>query len=311
MRLRQLIAAALFAGLGLIGTSAPGAEETPFQPVAIVNDVPITGFDLGQRAQILLALGFPRSDQEGLRQEALNQLIDERLKLQATRDMNIEITPEMIEGGIEAFAEQTGMSADAFRARLKAQGVSDQALNDMARAEIGWLQVIRARFSDRVTPDDADVEAELARMGGAGAEYHVLEIGLPFDAAGRSEAETRELAEELSRSLNSGSSFEQAVARYSASPSAERGGDVGWISTERMPPELRQALAGLEIGQVSRPLPVSGGVSILKLVDKRSGGGISDADREAVTSRMMNERGARLAEGLLQELRRDALITIR
>src|SRR5690625_1643819 len=136
MRLKQLIAAALVAGLGVAGTSGAVAQETPFQPVAIVNDVPITGFDLGQRAQILLALGFPPSDQEGLRQEALNQLIDERLKLQATRDMNIPITPEMIEAGVEAFAEQTGMSADGFRARLKAQGVSDQALNDMARAEI-------------------------------------------------------------------------------------------------------------------------------------------------------------------------------
>lgn len=311
MRLKQLIAAALVAGLGVAGTSGAVAQETPFQPVAIVNDVPITGFDLGQRAQILLALGFPPSDQEGLRQEALNQLIDERLKLQATRDMKIDVTPEMIEGGIEAFAEQTGMSADNFRSRLKAQGVSDQALSDMARAEIGWLQVIRARFSDRVTPDEADIEAELARIGGAGAEYHVLEIGLPFDAAGRGEAETRELAEELSRSLGSGSSFEQAVARYSASPSRERGGDVGWISTDGMPPELRQELAGLEVGQVSRPLPVSGGISILKLVDKRSSAGASDADREAITNRMMNERGARLADGLLQELRRDALITVR
>src|SRR5690625_5382153 len=62
--------------------------------------------------------------------------------LPISRDMKIDVTPEMIEGGIEAFAEQTGMSADNFRSRLKAQGVSDQALSDMARAEIGWLQEI-------------------------------------------------------------------------------------------------------------------------------------------------------------------------
>lgn len=311
MRLKQLIGAALIAGLGLAGTLAPSAAETPFQPVAIVNDVPITGFDLGQRAQILLALGFPESDQEGLQQEALNQLIDERLKLQATREMEIDVTPEMIEGGIEAFAEQTGLSPEAFRTTLNSRGVSDQALNDMARAEIGWLQVIRARFSDRVTPDDEDVEAELARLGGAAAEYHVLEIGLPFDDAGRNEAETRALAEDLVRSLGSDGSFEQAVARYSASPSAERGGDVGWISAERMPPDLRRALAGLEVGQISQPLPVSGGVSILKVIDKRASDTASEADREDVMNRMMNERGARLADGLLQELRRDALISIR
>jgi parvulin-like peptidyl-prolyl isomerase len=81
-----------------------------------------------------------------------------------------------------------------------------------------------------------------------------------------------------------------------------------------MPPELRQTLAQLEVGQVSPPLPVAGGLSILKLVDKRQTAGTPAAEprsREEVRNALITERSDRLAEGLLQEMRRDALIEVR
>ncbi|HET7409276.1 MAG TPA: peptidylprolyl isomerase [Paracoccaceae bacterium] len=316
MRLKHLIAAAaLVAGSGLAGVAPPAGAQTPFRPVAVVNDSAITGFDLAQRAQILMALGYPEARPDALRSAALDQLVDEELKLQAAREMGIEITPEMVQSGIDQFAERAGMQTDAFRALLSSQGVSDQALEDMARAEMGWLEVVRARFADSVMPGEAEVEAELALLDDRVAtEYRVLEIGLPIEGAGRTEAETRALAEQLSRSLSSGGSFEEAVARYSSAPSAARGGQVGWVSTGRMPPDLARALQGLEIGEVSPPLEVAGGLTIIKVADKRVSTRDPQADgaaREAVRNQLISERSARLAQGLLQEMRRDALIEVR
>ncbi len=63
--------------LGAIGlaavllSAAPAPAQTMFRPVAIVNDSATTGFDLAQRAQILVALGFPTANPDALRAASL------------------------------------------------------------------------------------------------------------------------------------------------------------------------------------------------------------------------------------------------
>jgi peptidyl-prolyl cis-trans isomerase SurA len=144
----------------------------------------------------------------------------------------------------------------------------------------------------------------------------VQEIGLPMTDGGRTDDETRALADRLYASLSQGGDFSAAVKTYSRAPSAARGGDIGWVSTLEMPPDLADILSPMQPGDVSRPVRVPGGYSILKVIDKR----VDQADavdpqnpelREQVRKRLVNQRAARLAEGLLQELRRDALIELR
>jgi peptidyl-prolyl cis-trans isomerase SurA len=311
MRLRLLIALVLAA----FAATGAAAAQTPFRPVAVVNDSAITGFDLAQRALILSALGYPAETQQALQTAALDQLVEDKLKLQAGSQIGVTATPELIASGIEEYARRAGMTPEAFREAMRGQGVTEQALDDMVAAQVVWLDVIRRRFGDRVQPAEAEIDAEMAQSGaGTATEYRVLEIGLPLTADGRTEAETRALAGELAASLGQGGDFGQAVARHSSAPSAARGGEVGWVTTDRMPPELRQALDALEIGEVSQPLEVPGGLTILKVEDKRVSAGQPQADqatREAVRDQLIAERSARLAEGLLQEMRRDALIDVR
>ena len=309
--------------LGAIGlavallSAAPAPAQTMFRPVAVVNDSAITGFDLAQRAQILIALGFPTASPDALRAESLEQLIEDRLKLQEGVRLGLSAQADSIDAGIEEFADRSGLSADEFRTAMSTQGVTGLALNDMVSAEMVWRQVVRGRFARRVEPGEAEIDAEIALLQQrAGVSYRISEIGLPTGDAGRSAAETRALAEELYASLSQGGDFAAAVRTYSRAPSAARGGEVGWVSSAQMPPDLAETLSELSPGQVGRPLSVAGGVSILKLIEKRvdAADAIDASDpelRDRVRNRLANQRGARLAEGLLQELRRDALIEMR
>jgi len=302
--------------VALLATASPTAAQTPFQPVAVVNDSVITGFDLAQRAQILVALGHGSASRDALKAEALDQLVEDRLKLQAGERIGIEPTPEMIEAGLGEYAGNANLSVAEFRALIGSRGVTDQALEDFVAAQMVWFQVVRARFAGRVQPGEAEIDSELALIEQRGAfEFRIKEIGLPFDADGRTEAETRALAERLHASLNEGGDFDQAVRRHSRIPSAARGGLVGWVASDRMPPDLFRALSALEPGEVSRPLEIAaGGLSLILLLEKRaSAGRIASGPeaRDAVRGRLIGQRRARLADGLLQEMRRDALIEIR
>jgi peptidyl-prolyl cis-trans isomerase SurA len=313
--LKTMLGAIGLAAVLLSATSA--SAQTMFRPVAVVNDSAITGFDLAQRAQILIALGFPTASPDALRAASLERLIEDRLKLQEGKRMGLSAGADSIDSGIEEFANRAGISANEFRTAMSTQGVTGLALNDMVSAEIVWRQVVRGRFARRVEPGEAEIDAEIALVQQrTGVSYRVAEIGLPANDAGRSATETQALAEKLYASLSQGGDFAAAVRTYSRAPSAARGGDVGWISSAQMPPGLAEALRELSPGQVGRPFPVAGGISILKLIDKRIDAAdtidASDTElRDRVRNRLANQRTARLAEGLLQELRRDALIELR
>lgn len=308
------VCALAFATTGL--WAAPAAAQTLFRPVAIVNDHAITGFDLAQRAQILVALGLTTADADSLRATALDQLVDDRLKLQAGRIIGLTPTPELVTQGIEGLARRQNISANEFKTILSAQGVTEMAIEDLAASEMIWAQVVNARFSNRVQPGETEIDAELGLLTQRAAfDYRIKEIGLPLTADGRSEAETRALAEQLYNALSQGGNFDEAVTRFSRAPSAARGGDVGWVSTQRMPPDMLRALSELTIGDVTRPLPVPGGLSILQLREKRSTGtnaqSVSPELRQQVRENLVLRKSNRLAEGLLQEMRRDALIEVR
>ena len=299
-----------------VAGALPATAQTLFKPVAIVNDSAITGFDLAQRAQIMVALGFPSASPDALRAAALDQLVEDRLKLQAGRDLGIRPSKELVDAGVAEFARRGGLQPDEFRTVLSSQGVTQQALEDLVLADVIWLQVVRGRFGNRIEPGEAEIDAELGISSERSAfDYRILEIGLPTDGDGRTEAETRALAEQLFNELNAGGDFAAAVAEYSRAPSAARGGEVGWVTTERMPPALISALVALEPGEVSAPLPVAGGLSLIKLVDKRptTAAVVSNdpQERARVRDRLINQQASRLADGLLQEMRRDALIEVR
>lgn len=315
----------LFGSIGLVSGGlvaammfvAPTAAQTMFRPIAVVNDSAITGYDLAQRIQILVALGFPEDNPDALRAVSLDRLIEDRLKLQEGARFGITPNSEIIESGIEQFAQNADLSASAFRASMSAQGVSEQALGDLAAADVIWRKVVRGRFARRVEPGEAEVDAEIAlARQRAGVSYRLAEIGLPATGGGRTEAETRALAEQLYESLSQGGDFAQSARSHSRAPSAARGGEIGWVPSQRLPPALADELAELQPGQVTRPLTAASGYTILKLLETRADDAqaIDSQDpelRERVRRQLANRQTARLAEGLLQELRRDALIDLR
>ncbi|GMG82303.1 hypothetical protein LNKW23_15160 [Paralimibaculum aggregatum] len=307
---RGLLAAAAIAAVCFGGAAA----QTPFRPVATVNSAVITAYDVDQRARIISTLGAGGANQEELANLALDQLIDDRLKIQAAKDAGLEPTREVVELGVAEVAQQLRLEPEAFVSRLKAAGVTDQAIEDLVSGQMLWREVVRARFRGRIELGEAEIDAEIALSAQSGAEaFRIQEIGLPFRDQGRTEAETRALADRLWRELNAGGDFAAAVARYSRAPSADRGGEVGWVSAREVPAGLAAVFAQLPDGGVTPPQPVQGGLSILRVTARRGSGGgpTSEALREEVRREMMNKRLDLLSQGLIQELRRDAMIELR
>jgi parvulin-like peptidyl-prolyl isomerase len=76
---------------------------------------------------------------------------------------------------------------------------------------------------------------------------------------------TREEGEALRARIERGEGFEDLVRQYSTDPAtSKKGGDLGWITKEQVPPEFA-AVLGLASGEISAPLQSQYGWHLMRV----------------------------------------------
>lgn len=269
------------------GTLNPAAEDAPqraapapqFQlaegVVATVNDEIITGFELRQRILILIAMTQVQPTEENLpalQNQALQSLIEERLQAAELVRYEVPITDEDVDQELAAMAQEAGTTPQNYLAFLQEGGILPASLRNQLRTEIGWRQLVGGRFNSRAKVSRGTVEQAMARLTESATkpQYLVGEIYIEAARVGGQQAAING-AEQLVQQMVQGAPFQAVARQFSAAPTAARGGDAGWIVQGSVQPALQAAFDGLAVGQLSRPIPVDGGVYIIYMRDKRSG----------------------------------------
>jgi len=189
----------------LIGMGAAQAQSV----VVLVNDEPITSFDVAQRQRFLaLTSGFgdrmrerlkssdtqekfkafmqqerPTTKEEAqalqkkfvdklqqdvmnsasgsMRKQALDQLIDEKLMVQAAKAEKIVVTDAEVNDMMTKMAEGGAkkLSLNEFLAQFSSQGINPATLRERLRAQTAWRQVIRRIYGSRIQSSVSTVEA--------------------------------------------------------------------------------------------------------------------------------------------------------
>ena len=274
------------------GNLNPAAEAAPVAPpaapafqmsdgiLATVNDSVITGFDLRQRMLLLIAMTQVQPTPENIpaiQQQALNALIDERLQVQELANYeDLVVSDEQVQAEISAMAQEVGAAPQAYVDFLAQGGIRPSTLREQLRTQIGWSQLVGGRFQSRARVSRAAVAAAMRQVSEAAAkkQYLIGEIYIESARVGGQQAALNG-ANQLVQQMVQGAPFQAVAEQFSAAPSATRGGDAGWVVEGTMQPALQQALDQLEVGQLSRPIPVDGGVYIVYMRDKRDGAAAS------------------------------------
>ncbi|MEM0944191.1 MAG: SurA N-terminal domain-containing protein, partial [Pseudomonadota bacterium] len=198
--------------LALAAMALPALAQSAFKPVAVVNDSAVTGYDLAQRERILGVMGFSAPSQEAISRQALQSLIEERLKVQEAERLGIELSDEMVTAGLSELAQRFNLTPISFRERMQADGVTPQAIDDLIGAEALWREVIRARFLRRSEPSEAAIDAELSFIGTDAGRFRMRELRIPV-AEGANATEVTQEVNQVFAELQNGLPIEQAIAR--------------------------------------------------------------------------------------------------
>jgi peptidyl-prolyl cis-trans isomerase SurA len=174
-----------------------------------------------------------------------------------------------IDNAIARVAAQNKQSPEQLAETFKASGSSIRSLRRQIEGEIAWSRLQQKRIESTVSVADDEVKAILDRLNAAKGteEYRIGEIYL--SAPGGNVDQATATANQILEQLRNGASFAAYARQYSEASTAAVGGDLGWVRPAQLPQSIAAVVQTMNPGQLSRPIPVPGGVSIIAVQDER------------------------------------------
>ncbi len=255
------------------GGGAGGVERI----AAVVNEDVVSMSDTQARLRLMvLSAGMPDTPEtrQRLMPQALRQLVDERLQLQEAKRLNITVSQDELDKAIGKIGEQNHMNHQQLLKFMADNGITQAALTDQTRAMLAWQRVMvrRARQEVVVTDEDVDAAMERIKKSAGKPEYLVAEIFMAVDNPNQDD-QVHRAAERLSDEIRRSGNFAAAARQFSQSTNAASSGDLGWVRSGELDPEIDKALAQMRSGQLSPPVRTAAGYHLLLVRSKRTIGG--------------------------------------
>jgi peptidyl-prolyl cis-trans isomerase SurA len=295
-------------GAGLVLTGLPTSSRAQ-NIVVMVNGDPITDFDIEQRSKLdqLTTQKTPN------RQEVINELIDDKVKLKEGKKYGVDPGVSDINQSYEGMAQRMRISPDQLTKSLEAKGVRPETLKGRMKAEMVWTSLVRGRYKEKLMVGERDVaQAVQAQTGDKlqieGTEYKMQPIVL-IVPRGSSQAflETRQKEAEGYRARVG--SCEEANSLFRSTPNATIRESV-IKTTADLPEALRKVLDDTPIGHLTAPEVTKQGIEMVVLCSRKPTT-IDTPKKREIREKMYSEKYEKTQKAYLEEIRKAAMIEYR
>jgi peptidyl-prolyl cis-trans isomerase SurA len=278
--MKKLFACLLVAGLFAAPAFAQTQPADSLQPVdriaAIVDEDVILRSELDRAVANITHQYAGRENQlpphEVLERQVLERLVLMKLQIARAEQTGVRVTDQEVDGAINNIARQNNTSVEQLREQLVREGDNYDDFRGSIRDEL-IVQRLRQRFAQsRISVSEAEIDAAVAAQKSAGVQFHLAHIlvGLPEGATPEQIKTAKSKIEGVAGLIDRGEmDFSAAAVRYSDSPNALEGGDLGWRSIDEIPTALGSLIKNMKPGDVSAPLRGASGYQLVKLVEVR------------------------------------------
>lgn len=243
----------------------------------------------------------------------LDTLIGVKLQLQEAKSLGINVSDEELKDGIDNIKKKYSMTDSAFTDSLQKEGYTLEDYKKRLREQIMISKVVNMQVRNKILVTEADSKKfleENKELSESGEGYRLSQI---FFKKPKSDDEKKSIEEKSAlviKKLKEGSNFADLAREYSEDPSAQSGGDLGFIRKAQMAKEFAAALSGMKSGETSAPFWTKEGLHIIKLNEEiglRGPEQIREDTKTALTNKIFMERYA----AWMKSLREKAYIEIR
>jgi peptidyl-prolyl cis-trans isomerase SurA len=348
-------------------TAAAAATQAPKGGqaiVALINDEPISAYDVDQRINLLLltspAIGERmraklqdpgindkfkqfamarnpniRSQEEvktlqaqfvaSIRQQAvaearpaqrkaaLEEIIDERIKVQAAKKAGITVSEADVTASVLEIAKKNDKDEKAFGVMLSGMGVNLNTMKDRFRAGIAWRDVVRRQFGHQISIGQQDIEKAVASAAGgpnAGTltDLGLLKVILPFPPKSDEKAKTARFAD--AEKLRQKFTDCRATPGLVQTVPGAKYEDLGTKEASIFQEPTRSVLLNAKIGEMTPPSFGAGAVEMYAVCNRQQRS-VAESKREEATRELQSQEFELLARKHLKSLRQDAVIDYR
>jgi peptidyl-prolyl cis-trans isomerase SurA len=302
LRNRSLIAGCAFA----FAMMAASGTSLHAQSVAcMVSGEPITNLDIEQRTK----LNALTTHKQMPRQEVIDQLIDEKVKIKEGKKYGVDPTSSDVEQSYAGMSSRMRISADQLTKSLESQGIRSDTLKARLKAEMVWTSLVRGRFKESLQVGEKEVAAAAGDQSQTEAfEYQMQPIILivPKGAAPATIETRKKEAEALRERIQS---CEAANSYFKSMPNTAIR-DVVTRTSADLPGPLRELLDKTPIGHLTAPEITKQGVEMVALCGRKPTTVDTPKKRE-IREKMYTEKYEAKSKAYLQEIRKAAMIECR
>lgn len=167
---RSALAVVLAAACVPLAGAAVQASEIKY----IVNNLPVTSYDIQRRA------AFLRLQNRGgnLQEAAAEEMIDQAVRTAEIKRLRIDITDDQVAAAYERFAGSNNMNPTQMDQVMNQSGVTKAHFREFIRTQMGWSQVLSQRSRSSAMTEQ-DVVQKMLQQGGdkpSATEYMLQQV---------------------------------------------------------------------------------------------------------------------------------------
>ena len=266
--------------------------------------------ELGQSLQRQALEQARGAEMPKFRKDAIEEIIEEKLKLQEAKKEGIEVNDEEANRIIKSIAERNKQTEAQFAQGLKSAGVDITTMRNRFKASFAWREVIRRKYGAQVQVNDKEIERAIAALpaGKGQADTQELQVQrIVFALPGKLDqgAMARALADaDGVRRKYSGCKAMETLVKDQGSAKFE---PAKFVKPSTVTEPARSMMLGAKDGEMLPPQTAADGVELLAVCSRRALQ-IDDQQKIQATQELQSKKFEELANRRLRELRQEAQI---
>ena len=292
--------------------------------IAIVNDHPITNFDIDQRIKLMGLLGG--NDPALLaRKVVLNNLIDDFVKIDEAKLLKIDPTTKDLDERLTNIAQALKTDRAGLEGKLNSLGVSEASVVQYSAAQMSFSRLLLVKYHVKLTVSPADVDKKLAEvkteLQGRAAQMEkdprrqpvqvleLQEINFPVDGTDPGLIQSRAVeAGQVAQKMKSCAGFKAASAGIF---NVQLGKKIE-ADARKLPPKMLEIIKQRGVGHPVGPMRYAGGLQLLVLCGSRvvtpPPVSVTMPTREQIESVALNDRYSEAEKQYTAQMRKEAVI---
>ena len=255
--------------------------------IAKVGNEIVTSYELESKIKSILILSNNEINQENIdkvKNIALKDLINLKLKKEEIEKYGIDISDNRVNSYIRSLGIDENKLSKIF-------GINDASMKqyfDQTKIELTWQKMIFNIYSDKISINENEIIEELNDKINADKriiEYELAEIEMEIVDSQKIKSHLNEVKNFINEF-----SFEEAVLKYSVSPTSNNKGYLGWVNSAGLSDEILKLIKNLKPGEISQPLEKVNRLTFFKLINKKESSDKDSIDIEKLKTNIINQK---------------------